>query len=290
MINYYLKIKSKDLKSEPPTKEDIRKSQKILFSIFTRYGDTIIDLVVIKEFINKYPNKEYLIICPKQMEPYVHEILPNIECYAFNKRNLIEFNSVVKLLKNKAFDIGFNPWSNGSDSCFYLSFCKKFLLYKDFEKPKKINHYQVVRQYLKLPDKEWKLSNFKLKKNYSKILICPHSTDINRNIPSEKINTVVYNIKKNFNRPQITIASMDSSCLRMDCENFILKKSANSSNKFLSIMKQSSLVICSDSGPLHIALALRKDVVAFMSSTKPQNVFNTESRIICNLDSFFNDK
>ena len=289
MINFYLRAKVNEIKSRPPTIKNIRSSKKILFSIFTRYGDTIIDLVVIKEFIEQYPNKEYLIICPKQMEPYVREILPNIQCYAFNKRNLIEFNSVVKLLKNKAFDIGFNPWSNGLESSFFLSLCKNFLLYKDFHKPKIINHYQVVRQYLKLPDKDWNLSNLKLKNNYSKILICPQTTDLNRNIPSEKINTVVSNIKKNFDCPQITIASMDASNSRFDCENFILNKSANSSKKFLAIIKQSSLVICSDSGPLHIALALRKDVVAFMRSTKLQNVINTESRIIFNFESLFND-
>ena len=37
-------------------------SFKILFSIFTRYGDTIIDLMIVKEFVKKYPNKDYLII------------------------------------------------------------------------------------------------------------------------------------------------------------------------------------------------------------------------------------
>ena len=66
----------------------LNNSNKILFSIFTRYGDTIIDLVVIKEFINFYPDKKYLILCPRQMKPYVNELLPNIECLTVNKRNL----------------------------------------------------------------------------------------------------------------------------------------------------------------------------------------------------------
>ena len=88
MINYFLKHKMKKITSFPPSVDDIKKSSKILFSIFTRYGDTIIDLVVIKEFIECYPEKEYLILCPRQMKPYVSELLPTIECIAFNKRNL----------------------------------------------------------------------------------------------------------------------------------------------------------------------------------------------------------
>ena len=127
MINYYLKNRTRDIQSVPPSIDNIRDSKKILFSIFTRYGDTVIDLVIIKEFIEKYPDKEYLVICPKQMKPYVNEILPSTECIAFNKRNLFEFYSITRLLKKRVFDIGFNPWSNGLDSSYYLSFCINLL-------------------------------------------------------------------------------------------------------------------------------------------------------------------
>ena len=97
MINYYLKYKTRKISSIPPTSHDIKESRKILFSIFTRYGDTIINLMIVKEFVKKYPNKDYLIICPKQMEPYVNEFLPNLKCKAFNKRNLFEMAKVIKL-------------------------------------------------------------------------------------------------------------------------------------------------------------------------------------------------
>jgi ADP-heptose:LPS heptosyltransferase len=290
MINYYLKYKARKISSIPPSIEDIKVSGKILFSIFTRYGDTIIDLVIIKEFVNKYPNKEYLIICPKQMEPYVNEILPNIHCFAFNKRNLIEFISVIRLLKNKVFDIGFNPWSNGLDSSFFLSFCNKFLFYKDFDRPSIINHYQVVRQYLKLPQKEWKINKLILKKSYKKILICPQSTDINRSIPNDQLDKLIQNCNKLYDRPQIIIASMDVAYFRDTCVNLKLKKSVDSSKLFLSVMRQSSLVVCSDSGPLHIALALKKDLIAFMISTRSQDVINSGSSIkIINSSKFLYD-
>jgi len=280
MINYYLRYKTRKISSIPPSIEDIKVSGKILFSIFTRYGDTIIDLMIIKEFVKKYPNKDYLIICPKQMEPYVKEFLPNLKCKAFNKRNLFELAKVIKLLKNERFDIGFNPWSNGLDSCYFISFCKKFLFYKDFDRPSNINHYQVVRRYLQLPEKRWKINDLSLQENYTKILICPHSTDPNRNLPIEKMNQIIFELQNTNNQPEIVIASMDKSYFRDDCQKFIFKKSDHSSKKFLKLMRESSLVVCSDSGPLHIALALKKDLLAFMISTDPEIVINTGSCVI----------
>ena len=280
MINYYLKYKTRKISSIPPSADDIKESGKILFSIFTRYGDTIIDLMIIKEFVKKYPNKDYLIICPKQMEPYVKEFLPNLKCKAFNKRNLFELAKVIKLLKNERFDIGFNPWSNGLDSCYFISFCKKFLFYKDFDRPSNINHYQVVRRYLQLPEKRWKVNDLSLQENYTKILICPHSTDSNRNLPIEKMNQIIFELQNTNNQPEIVIASMDKSYFRDDCQKFIFKKSDHSSKKFLKLMRESSLVVCSDSGPLHIALALKKDLLAFMISTDPEIVINTGSCVI----------
>ena len=280
MINYYLKYKIGKISSKPPSSDDIKESEKILFSIFTRYGDTIIDLMIVKEFVNKYPNKDYLIICPKQMEPYVKEFLPNLKCKAFNKRNLFELAKVIKLLKNERFDIGFNPWSNGLDSCYFISFCKNFLFYKDFERPSNINHYQVVRRYLQLTEKKWKVNDLTLKDNYTKILICPHSTEPNRNLPIEKMNQIIFELQNTYNRPEIVIASMDKSYFRDDCQKFIFKKSDHSSKKFLKLIRESSLVVCSDSGPLHIALALKKDLLAFMISTDPKIVINTGSCVI----------
>ena len=282
MINYFLNHKTKKITSSPPDIDDINKSSKILFSIFTRYGDTIIDLVVIKEFIKCYPQKEYLILCPRQMKPYVSEFLPTIECVAFNKRNLFEMLKVRKLLKKRMFDIGFNPWSNGLDSCYFISYCDKFLFYKDFDKPITINHYQVVRRYLKLPEKDWAINDLVLKESYQKILICPQSTDTNRNIPDDQLDKLILDFQKMYQQPEITIASMDKSHFRDGCNKFFLEKTAHSSKQFIDLIKKSALVVCSDSGPLHITLALKKDLLAFMRVTIPDVVINSGSCLIIN--------
>jgi ADP-heptose:LPS heptosyltransferase len=277
MINYYLKQRVKNITSNPPHQSDIKKSKKILFSIFTRYGDTIINLMVIKEFIESYPKKDYLILCPRQMKPYVNEFLPEIECKAFNKRNLFQLIKVVKILKKRKFDIGFNPWSSGLDSSFFISFCEKFLFYKDFAKPKVINHYEVVRNYLKLFEKKWEIKKLKLKDDYQKILICPQSTDSKRNLPIKQLDRLITDFQRMYSQPKISIASSNKSDFRDGCNSFKFKKSPKSSIEFIELVKTNTLIVCVDSGPLHIALALQKNLIALMSVTTPETVINTGS-------------
>tara|TARA_B110000008_G_scaffold4511_1_gene4423 strand:+ start:512 stop:1375 length:864 start_codon:yes stop_codon:yes gene_type:complete len=279
VINYFLKQKIKKINSLTPSYEDIQKSNKILFSIFTRYGDTIIALQVIKELIEQYPTKEYLIFCPKQMQPYAKELLPHVECLALNKRNILDLIKSVRIIKKREFDIGFNPWSNGLDSCFLISYCNKFLFYKDFDRPKVINHYQVVRRYLKLDEKDWVVSELELKESYNKILICPQSTDIDRAISGDALDKLIIDLQEMYNHPRITIASIDKSFFRDDCFKFKFEKTKQSSEKFIDLIKKNALVVCSDSGPLHIALALKKDILAIMRTTLPDIVINTESRL-----------
>ena len=42
-------------------------------------------------------------------------------------------------------------------------------------------------------------------------------------------------------------------------------------------MKKNELVVCSDSGPLHIAIAMKKDLLAIMKITLPETVINSDS-------------
>jgi len=279
MINSFLRFKTKYVDSQPSKLKDIQKANKVLFSLFTRYGDTIIDLVVIKEFIEYYPDKEYLILCPRQMQPYVNELLPNIECIALNKRNLFDMLKINRKLKKWQPDIGFNPWSNGLDSCYFLTYCKKFLCYKDFDRPNVINHYQVVRRYLQLPEQDWKIKKLNLKDNYQKILICPQSTDPAREISSVQLDALIFDLNRKYQNPEITIASMEKSHFKDKCNHFLFRKSAISSQQFIDLVKQSDFVVSSDSGPLHIALVLNKDVLAFFCNTNPEIVVKSGSNL-----------
>ncbi len=279
MINSFLHLKTKNTNNQSPELIDIQKANKVLFSLFTRYGDTVIDLVVIKEFVEQYPDKEYLILCPRQMQPYVRELLPNIECIALNKRNLFDMFKINRQLKRWQSDIGFNPWSNGLDSCYFLTYCKYYQCYKDFDRPDVINHYQVVRRYLHLPEKEWKINKIILRQDYQKILLCPQSTDLSRAMSSTQLDELILDLNDKYQGAEITIASMDKSHFRDECKSFLFKKSAKSSQKFIDLVKKSDLVVSSDSGPLHIVLALNKDVLAFFFSTKPEIVVKSDSHL-----------
>tara|TARA_B110000008_G_C16963496_1_gene561105 strand:+ start:1652 stop:2509 length:858 start_codon:yes stop_codon:yes gene_type:complete len=275
MINWFFKYKTNELEDCQINVNDIHRSSSILFCLFTRYGDTIIDLVVIKEFIEKFPDKDYLIICPKQMKPYVNEIIPEINSIAINKRNFFELSKLILKLKKWSPDIGFNPWSTGHESSYFLSFCKKFKLYKNFKIPEVINHYQVVRKYLNLKEKKWKIFEKSVELSYKKILICPESTDPKRSISLELLEKILDKIQLDFNNPKITIASMSIEYLRDDTVSFLFKKNEKSSSSFIKLIKESDLIFCVDSAPLHIASALKKDVVPFFYSTRPEVVLNT---------------
>lgn len=279
MINWFFHHKTKKFSSSEITLLDIKKSRKILFALFTRYGDTIIDLVVIKEFINKYADKEYLILCPKQMKPYVHELIPNVKCKDINKRNLFELFKLNLILIKWSPDIGFNPWSSGLDSAYFLSYCKKYFLYKTFIKSGILNHYQVVRKYLKLKEKVWEINELDFRSNYKKILICPQSTDKERSISNDQLDEIIKNVKLDFDNPLITIASMSSKYFRDNINSFCFKKNAISSQNFIKLLKECDLIICADSAPLHIANALKKHVIAVFNSTSPEIVINSGDKL-----------
>jgi len=277
LINWFLRQKTSNIDSRLLQLVEVQQANKVLFSLFTRYGDTIINLMVIKEFIEQYPDKEYLILCPRQMKPYVNELLPKLHCLALNKRNLFDMMRAHRLLKKWNPEIGFNPWSNGLDSCYFLTYCKRFQCYKDFLRPEVINHYEVVRNYLLLPKQAWKIKQLNLKKNYKKILICPQSTDSNRSISSVQLDALLSELGDKYHNPEIMIAAMDKFYFKDGCSKFLFEKTAKSSRQFVNLVKESGLVIAADSGPLHIALALKKDTQAYFYSTNPRYVLKSRS-------------
>lgn len=269
----------RNYKNNTFSKKDIEKSKKILFTIFTRYGDTIIDLIIIKEFIEKYNNKKYLLLCPKQMVPYAKIFLPNVKSIGFNKRNIFDFIRINLLLKKAQFDIGFNPWSNGLDSCYLISFCKKFLCYRSFVKSKPVNHYEIVRMYFHLPLKRWYKNNFKLKDYYKNILICPNSTDKERSLSKEETNELVKILKELYKNTHFTIASPNEQYMIENINYIKLEKTNKSSVEFLKCIKSIDLAICVDSGPLHIITNLKKDVIGIFNTTQEEYVINTNTKI-----------
>ena len=75
---------------------------------------------------------------------------------------------------------------------------------------------------------------------------------------------------------------MRESHFRVDCKNFFLKKTQKTSKEFIQLIKENDLLICPDSGPLHISLALKKDVIFFIRTTIPEIVINSGSKLKIN--------
>jgi len=278
MINWFLKLKTKDLITSF-NNDSINQSEKVLFCLFTRYGDTVIDIEVIKEFIFKYPKKNYLILCPKQMSPYIETLIPSIDYFAFNKRNPLSFMKAHLLLKSWSPDIAYNPWSNGLDSYYFCSYATFFRSYKDFQKPNNINHYEVVRKYLGLDSKKWTINKGTLKKNYTRVLICPESTDHRRSMTIPEIIEIITKIKKAC-VCEFTIAHLNMNFKISNVSYFKFSKNANSSRKFLNLVQSSDLIVSCDSAPLHIASALGKDLLPIFKSTNAAKVINSGSKVI----------
>jgi len=281
VINWFLEKKTNIIKDSSSHIFKIEPNYKVLFSLFTRYGDTIISLAVIKEFIEKYRHVEFLIICPHQMKPYVDEFLPNIKCIGVNKRNLFDLFKTINFLKKWQPDIGYNPWSTGHESCYFLTFSKKFFCYKNFHKPASINHYDVVRLYLNLEIPKWSIDYIEYKEKLKSVLICPQSTDENRSMGAHTLDRVLSKLKNKGNS-KITIAAMDRAFSRESYDFFPFMKTSKSSSAFIKCIKKHDIVIAVDSAPLHIALALKKPIAVFFYTTKESIVINSKASLINN--------
>lgn len=276
-MKFFYKTKKLDLDMKISQK-DIENSNTILFSVFTRYGDGIIAFTIIKEFILKYINKNYILITNPQHYPYAKEILKefsNIEIKYVNKRNTLSLLFLIKYLKNQNIDLGFNPLSFGDNSNYFILFAKKYSVFKYAKQfTEKINHYDKIRLYLNLNIKQEKnIIDFQIKKDM-KVLIAPFSTEHSRSLSIENVKFLQNYFKNNILAlPKAERKKFKNSNL------FIFEKSKKSSQKFINLLKEVELFIGVDSGPLHIALALNKQCVGIFGPTAPSIVLNNEQKI-----------
>ena len=253
--------------------EDIKKSQTILFSVYSRFGDGIISFKIINELIEKYPNKKYYILTSKQLYPYAKEIIKNADIWYTNKRNPIEFFYTIYKLNKIKPDLGFNPWGHGDDSEFFISFAKKFSFYKqEIKVNKTFNLYDRVRVYLKLPIKNKIFNKFEMN-HFNHIVIAPLSTDITKNMTKEAIDKLLTKLNAN----KITIATPKSLGYKNE---FIFKKSLKNSKNFISLLKTADLFVGVDSGPLHIADTLGIKSIGIFGPTAPETILDYNTNVM----------
>jgi ADP-heptose:LPS heptosyltransferase len=292
LINQLYEMGARKAVPHPPTSTTLAAASKIFFAVFSRYGDTLISIRIIRELMESYPNMEILVFTPPQMVPYFRELLPTVKTLAMKKRNPWNVARGLFTLGNKRFDIGYNPWSAGHESCYFISRCRYFSCYKSHPLPaiNTSNLYEMLRLYMSLPTKAWHVQPFTLANDYRHILLCPQTTNPEKDLDIELLENTATILKERYPNATMTIAAMDTGFFLDGYDAFQFKKSADSSRRFIDLMKTSDLVICADSAPMHLATIMDKDNVAFFFSTNPEVVMNSGVRsIVLELDKTLKD-
>ncbi len=272
---------------------EIANASKILFSVFGRYGDSIIAFKIIKEFIDRYPNKKYVLITTNQLFPYAERILApsTVEMYHINKRkNIIRLWTLISMLKKNPMDVGFNPLCNGEDSKFFITFARKFSFYNVFSLKKAaqrgnraINFYNRGREYLLLPEKSFSCNRAEIAGGKN-VLICPFSTDKKKNMDTLSLKKLCAQICKSYPQAKITIAVTADEKLQdlkeLEFRQFIFKKNLATSKNFLTLLDGIDLFFGVDSGPLHLATVMGIPSIGIFGPGAPEIVIDPASKIV----------
>src|SRR5208282_2931463 len=211
------------------TPDDIKNSSTILFSVFSRYGDSVIAFRAINEFMALYAGKSFILVTSPQMVPYARRIIHSkMDLYEVNKRkNPIRFLTIANVLRSRKIDIGLNPWSHGDDSKFFITFAEKISVFGAFlAHSKEYNLYLRAREYLLLEAPTVAVEKQDLCA-VSNIVLSPFSTDVTKSVSSNDVGALIGQIRHNFPDAKITTALQEKerSSFRADTDVFVFGKS-----------------------------------------------------------------
>ena len=266
------------------TPDDIKNSSTILFSVFSRYGDSVIAFRAINEFMALYAGKSFILVTSPQMVPYARRIIHSkMDLYEVNKRkNPIRFLTIANVLRSRKIDIGLNPWSHGDDSKFFITFAEKISVFGAFlAHSKEHNLYERVREYLLL-----EAAAVAVAKpdpcDVSNILLSPFSTDVTKSLNSNDVEALIGQIRQRFPGAKITAAleEKERGSFRADTDVFVFGKSLKRSEAFLRLLDSSDLFIGVDAGPLHLAGALGVSSIGIFGPTAPETILDRSSAIL----------
>lgn len=296
IINRRLRVTAQ--RSAPITSNEADRAAHVLFTVFARYGDSIIAFKAIAEFIGRYPGKRYTVVTTHQARPYAKALLPDrVRIYSINKRrNPLGMFNLVQALRHNHPDIGLNPWSHGEESEYFISFARRFHFYRDFaDFSREVNLYARARRYLNMPASTHKQILLP-GKHAESIVIAPFSTDVRKSLTGHDLELLLKAIKDRFNPKKVTIAAMPDEIGRidhLDAEKFTFHKSAASSENYLALLGQTNLFIGVDAGPLHVAMALDMPTIGLFGPTAPETIIDSTHQVLAlraaELDGVFCD-
>lgn len=94
-----IKSRLKRIKTLKIEIEDIKKTNIVFFSVYSKSIDGAMYFKIICEFFEKYANKKYHILISKQFCHYIKEIVRNTDIWFANKKNPIKFFLKIYILK-----------------------------------------------------------------------------------------------------------------------------------------------------------------------------------------------
>jgi ADP-heptose:LPS heptosyltransferase len=274
---------------------DIEASSVVLFSVFGRYGDGVIAFKVIGEFLALHPGKKYILITTHQLAPYARRLLPDVEVHSVNiRKEPLRLLKLTRMLKGAGVDLGFNPWSHGEDSEYFITFAKKFLAYKaNSAHPKEHNLYARIREYLLMePKGECAIGPDSIKDLLGRgkvhnVVIAPFSKDVTKSLSGADLARLVKEVEGRLPGCAVTVAldKADREKIKTQPKLFLFGKSLKRSEEFLALVEGADLFIGVDAGPLHLADALGVSAIGIFGPTAPETVLDTDSRVAALRDS-----
>lgn len=263
----------------------VNRARRILFSVFSRYGDGIIAFKIVREFIARYPDKTYHLVTSHQLRPYAEALLGHqVTILSVRKRNPFQLLRTVAELKKADFDLGFNPWGSRGDSEFFLTFAQGFFIFNSLKFRRTDNLYYRIRHYLGLPPPEAEKPVSALPQRVRRIVVCPFSTDIRKSLGPAEVTALLAWLKHKFPEARATLCLTPGEERKagrsLSADYFLFGKSEARSRQFLHLVQESDLFVGVDAGPLHLADALGKPGFGLFGPTAPETVLDAASHIL----------
>lgn len=261
---------------------------KILIIRFSSLGDIILTQPIIQELKRNFPQAQIDYLTKKAFAPLIKEFF-EVDEVLFNyksfrdlfllkkrKYDLVidlhnKFNSAIsKIVINGKKTVTYNKkrklrkqivahktsFSINSTLDLYYSVFTKLGLKHEFSEPE-----------IKIKQKTELLPN----KNKLNVIIFPGATHNTKRIPCQKIISFINDYEHPFTNFYL-MGSPDEKMITESIAKQVNKESFDLAGKFnlcelVSAMNEGDIIITNDSGPMHIASALRKAQIAFFGST-----------------------
>jgi heptosyltransferase-2 len=278
--------------------------KNILVRLPNWIGDLVMALPIIYDLKNKYPNAKITVMLKENLKDLVTNNKNISEIYCFKKpRNKIYPKKIIKDLKNKNFDLAI-LLTNSLSSSLWLYFAKikqiigyrnfrSFFLTKKIKFPKDKNNIHQINLYKNLlkplnikisktlpilkPDENLKE---KVKKiliengyNKSKRLIAINAFAAYGSAKCYPLDKYISLTKKLINdKNNIVIFIGDKKNQIKNLEIFESKQVINligqtTLKELIALISLTNIFISNDSGPMHIASSLNKNLIAIFGST-----------------------